>query len=112
MPTFVASFGPERAPRDAPDAAAVAEDLVAELIERSGKLGVDPGDVAGLVALDLVASLAAYNRAPVAITLAVLAAAAPTREVLLRAANARGERPPPLTVAKLTAIAPSVCRLH
>jgi hypothetical protein len=90
----------------------VAEDLVAEMIERSGKLGVDPADVAGLVALDLIASLAAYGRAPVAITLAVLAAAAPTREVLLRAANARGERPPPLNVAKLTAIAPSVCRLH
>lgn len=112
MPTLVANFGPERAPREAPDACAVAEDLVAELIERSAKLGVDPADVAGLVALDLVASLAAYGRAPVAITLAVLAAAAPTREVLLRAANARGERPPPLNVAKLTAIAPSVCRLH
>jgi hypothetical protein len=31
---------------------------------------------------------------------------------LLRDANQRGERPPPLNVARLTAIAPDACRLH
>jgi len=31
---------------------------------------------------------------------------------MLRAANRRGERPPPLNVAKLAAIAPDACRLH
>jgi hypothetical protein len=112
MPMVAAPFGPERTVRDAYDASSLAEDIVAAIIERSYKLEVDPGDVAALVALDLIASIAAYGRAPLAITLAVLAAAAPTREMLLRAANARGETPPPLNVAKLTAIAPSVCRLH
>jgi class 3 adenylate cyclase len=42
---------------------------------------------------------------------AAIAAAAPTRELLLRDANRRGERPPPLNVARLTAIAPDACRL-
>jgi hypothetical protein len=32
--------------------------------------------------------------------------------VLVREANRRGERPPPLSVAKLTSIAPDACRLH
>jgi hypothetical protein len=42
----------------------------------------------------------------------ILAAAAPTREALVREANRRGERPPPLSVARLVAIAPDACRLH
>jgi hypothetical protein len=112
MPTLANSFGPERAPCDAPDAATVAEDLVGELIERSRKLGVDPADVAALVALDLVASLEAYSRAPVAITRAVIGAAAPTRAALLRDANQTGAPRPSLNIAKLTAIAPGACRLH
>lgn len=41
----------------------VAEDLVAELIERCHRLDVDPGDDAALLVLDLVASLMAYGRA-------------------------------------------------
>ena len=32
--------------------------------------------------------------------------------MLLRDANRRGGRPPPLNVAKLIAIAPGTCRLH
>jgi hypothetical protein len=81
------------------------------MIERSKRCGVDTGDVASLLALELVASLAADNRAPPVI-LAAIAAAAPTREALVRDANQRGERPPPLNVAKLAAIAPDACRLH
>ena len=61
---------------------------------------------------NLSQSLAAYNRAPLAVILAAIAEAAPTREALLRDANQRGERPPPLNVARLIAIAPGECRLH
>jgi class 3 adenylate cyclase len=43
---------------------------------------------------------------------AAIAAAAPTREALVRDANRLGQRPPPLNVAELIAIAPSACRLH
>ena len=82
------------------------------MIDRSRRLEVDAGDVASLLALELVSSLAAYNRAPLAFILAAIAAAAPTRDALLRDANQRGERPPPLNVARLTAIAPDACRLH
>ena len=109
---IVALFGPERAVRDAPDASSLAEDIVIEMIERSKKFEVDTGDVAALLALDLVASLAAYDRAPLPVILAAIAEAAPTRETLLRDANRCGERPPPLSVAKLAAIAPDACRLH
>ena len=63
QPTPLNPFGPERAPREAPDASLVAEDLVAELIKRCHRLDVDPGDAAALLALDLVASIAAYGRA-------------------------------------------------
>jgi hypothetical protein len=56
--------------------------------------------------------LAAYDRAPLPVIMAAIAAAAPTREALVRDANQRGERPPPLNVAKLAAIAPDACRLH
>jgi hypothetical protein len=82
------------------------------MIERSKRCGVDTGDVASLLTLELVASLAAYNRAPLAVILAAIAEAAPTRETLVREANRLGQRPPPLSVAKLIAIAPSACRLH
>jgi hypothetical protein len=57
-------------------------------------------------------SIADYERAPLPVILAAIAAAAPTREALLRDANQRGERPPRLNVARLTAIAPDACRLH
>jgi hypothetical protein len=111
-PIVVIPFGPELKPRDAPDAAALAEEVLLSMIERSRSHGVDTGDVASLLALELVASLAAYDRAPLPVILAAIAAAAPTREALVRDANRRGERPPPLSVAKLAAIAPDTCRLH
>jgi hypothetical protein len=99
--------------RDAPDASSLTEDLAVSMIERCCKgWGVDTGDVASLLALELIASLAAYDRAPPPVILAAIAEAAPTREALLRDANQRGERPPPLNVARLTAIAPDACRLH
>jgi hypothetical protein len=34
------------------------------------------------------------------------------RQALVRDANRLGQRPPPLNVAKLNAIAPGACRLH
>ena len=106
-------FGPtSHEIRDAPDAAELAEEVILWMIERSKGCSVDTGDVASLLALELVASLAAYNRAPLPVVLAAIAAAAPTREALVRDANRRGERPPPLNLARLTAIAPDACRLH
>ena len=36
------------------------------MIERSKRIGVDTGDIAALLSLELIASLAAYNRAPLA----------------------------------------------
>ena len=110
---FVALFGlTSHECRDAPDASSLAEDLVLSMIERCKGWGVDTGDVASLLALELIASIAAYDRAPLPVILAAIAEAAPTREALLRDANQRGERPPPLNVARLTAIAPDACRLH
>jgi hypothetical protein len=110
---FVVPFGHmSHAGRDAPDAAELAEDAILWMIERSKRCGVDTGDVASLLALELVASLAAYNRAPLAVILAAIAEAAPTREALVRDANLRGEHPPPLNVARLVSIAPGACRLH
>jgi hypothetical protein len=46
------------------------------------------------------------------VILAAIAAAALTREALVRDAKRLGQRSPPLSVAKVTAIAPDVCRLH
>ena len=110
---FVLPFGhASREARDAPDAAELAEEVVLSMIERSKGCGVDTGDVASLLALELIASLAAYNRAPLPVILAAIAEAAPTREALVREANRLGQRPPPLNVAKLIVIAPSACRLH
>ena len=109
---FVTPFGhTSQEARNAPDAAERAEEVILWMIERSKGCSVDTGDVASLLALELVASLAAYNRAPLPVVLAAIAAAAPTREALVRDANRRGERPPPLNVARLTAIAPDACRL-
>jgi hypothetical protein len=82
------------------------------MIERSKRANVDTGGVASLLALELVALLAAYDRAPLPVILAAIAEAAPTREALVRDANRLGQRSPSLNVAKLTAIAPDVCRLH
>jgi hypothetical protein len=110
---FVTPFGHTiREARAAPDAAELAEEVILWMIERSRGCSVDTGDVASLLALELVASLAAYNRAPLPVILAAIAEAAPTREALVRDANRLGQRPPPLNVAKLIAIAPGACRLH
>ena len=110
---FVTPFGhTSHDDRNAPDAAELAEEVILWMIERSKGCSVDTGDVASLLALELVASLAAYNRAPLPVILAAIAEAAPTREALVRDANQRGERPPPLNAARLTAIAPDACRLH
>jgi hypothetical protein len=110
---FVLPFGhASRQAGDAPDAAELAEEAIRWMIERSKDCSVDTGDVASLLALELIASLAAYNRAPLPVILAAIAEAAPTREALVRDANRRGARPPPLNVARLTAIAPDACRLH
>ena len=110
---FAIPFGPEsREAHDAPDAAELAEEVILTMIERSKRANVDTGDVASLLALELIASLSAYGRAPIATILAAIAEAAPTREALVREANRLGQRPPPLSVARLTAIAPGACRLH
>ena len=110
---FVVPFGHmSHAGHDAPDAAELAEDLILTMIERSKRCEVDTGDVASLLALELVASLAAYDRAPLPVILAAIAQAAPAREALAREANRLGQRPPPLNVARLTAIAPDSCRLY
>ncbi len=62
---FVTPFGhTSHEGRDAPDAAELAEELILTMIERSKRSEVDTGDVASLLALELVASLAAYGRAP------------------------------------------------
>jgi hypothetical protein len=95
-----------------PNAAELAEETLLWMIDPSRRLEVDAGDLAILLALELVSSLAAYNRAPLAVILATIATAAPTRDAILRDANRRGARPPPLSVAKLIAIAPGACRLH
>jgi hypothetical protein len=79
---FVTLFGlSSHEGRDAPDASSLAEDLVLSMIERCKGCGVDTGDVASLLALELVASLAAYNRAPLPVILAAIAEAAPSRQL-------------------------------
>ena len=66
---FVVPFGHmSHAGRDAPDAAELAEDAILWVIERSKICAVDTGDVASLLALELIASLAAYNRAPLPVS--------------------------------------------
>ena len=68
------------------------------MIERCKGCGVDAGDAASLLVLELIASIAAYDRAAVSVILAAIAEAAPTRAALVRDANGRGERPPPCAV--------------
>jgi hypothetical protein len=110
---FVTPFGPTSPEtRDAPDAAELAEEVILWMIERSKRASIDTGDVAALLSLELVASLAAYDRAPLPVILAAIAEAAPTRETLVREANRLGQRPPPLNVARLVSIDPDACRLH
>jgi hypothetical protein len=46
------------------------------MIERRKGWGVDTGDVASLLALELIASIAAYDRAPLPVILAAIAEAA------------------------------------
>lgn len=109
---LVTLFGHESPPPSPPDAGELAEEIFLTMIERATRLKADPGDVASLLALELVASLAAYDRAPLPVIMAAIAAAAPTRELVVREANQRGKPPPPLNVANLMAIAPDACRLH
>jgi hypothetical protein len=104
-------FGSERLRTGAPDPVVVAEDTIAGMIDHCAKLGIDAGDVAALTILDLTARLCAYERAPLPVVLAALAAAVPAREAVLRDANARGVELPSLGTAKL-AIAANACRLH
>jgi hypothetical protein len=103
-------FGPTRS-GEPPDPAAAAENTVEGMIELCAKLGVDTGDCAALVTLDLCARLCAYGRADLPAVLQALAVAVPARMLLLHEANARGVEPPPLSAAKL-AIAANTCRLH
>jgi hypothetical protein len=57
---FVALFGlTSDECRDAPDASSLAEDLVLSMIERCKGQGADTGDVASLLALELIASIGA-----------------------------------------------------
>jgi hypothetical protein len=112
MPTPVASFGPERSPRNPTDPSDVAEDAVREMLERSKTLGVDPAAVTAMVALEAVSMLSAYGRSPLEVTMAALAAAAPARVVVLADANARGVEPPSLSTARLQELAPGTCRLN
>ncbi len=81
-------LGPVRPSRDPYDAAALAEETINVMLDVAGRWNIDAGDTAALMPLDLVARLAAYGRAPVSITLAVLgrAAASPA----LRQADRRG----------------------
>ena len=113
---FVTPFGhTSREAHDAPDAAELAEEVILWMIERSKGCGVDTGDTASLLALELIASLAAYeDRAPLPVILASIAEATEPRpgKALVRDANRLGQRPPPLNVARLIAIAPDACRLH
>jgi hypothetical protein len=106
---FVTAFGPGYGGCVASDAG---EDLILTMIEHSKRLEIDTGDVASLLALELVASLSAYGRASLADILSAIATSAPTRETLLREANRLGRQPPPLNTARLVTIAPSACRLH
>ena len=78
---------------------------------RAGEIDVDAGDAAALAALDLVVCLAVSGRAPLQVVLDTIAAATPVREALVRDANRRNERPPPLSAARLDPLVDS-CRLN
>jgi hypothetical protein len=110
MPQAILLFGPTRAVSEPPDPAAVAEDSVEGMMERCAKLGINTGDCAALMVLDLVARLCAYSRADLPAVLQALAVSVPAREMLLRAANEAGEPAPPLGAAKLAIV--TARRLH
>ena len=82
------------------------------MMNRARELDIDPGDVAALLALDLVARLAVYGRAPLQVVLDTIAAAAPVREALVRDANRRDQRPPPLSVADMGSLVLDARRLN
>ena len=71
------------------------------MLDHAHEAGVDPGDAAAMAALDLIACLAVYGRAPLAAVLDTLAKAAPVRIKLVKDANRRNQPPPPLGVARL-----------
>jgi hypothetical protein len=58
-------FGPERTPHNSSDPAALAEKTISAMLEAARRFDIDPGDIAALMALDLVPRLAAYGRSPV-----------------------------------------------
>lgn len=97
---------------DPPDASALAEEVFLGMMHRARELDIDAGDTAALLALDLVARLAVNGRAPLKVVLDTIAAAAPAREALLRAARRRNERPAPLSVARLGPLLLDEARLN
>ena len=72
------------------------------LIIRANAADFNAGDVAALVALDLIAGLAVFGRAPLEVVIDTLAKAARAREVLMRVAWSPNERPPPLGTGRLS----------
>lgn len=97
---------------DPPDASALAEETFLAMMHRARELGIDAGDVAALLALDLVARLAVNGRARLPVVLDAIGAAAPAREALLHDSNRRNERPPPLSVARLGPLVLDEARLN
>jgi hypothetical protein len=97
---------------DPSDASALAEEVFLAMMHRARELGIDAGDTAALLALDLVARLVVNGRARLPVVLDAIAAAAPTRVALLRAARRRNERPAPLSVARLDPLVLDEARLN
>ena len=104
----LADFDDEAAGRQT--AAQLAEGFVHALMIRANAAKLDAGDVAALVALDLIAGLAVFGRAPLEVVIDTLAKAARTREVLMRDALSRNERPPPLNTGRLSPLVIESCR--
>jgi hypothetical protein len=82
-------------------ASELAEDFINALLTHARAIGVDGGDVAAMAALDLIARLAVYGRAPLPVVLDTLAEAAPVRVALVKDADKRNRRPPPIGFARL-----------
>ena len=82
-------------------AAELAERFVVALLDHARNVEVDPGDAAAMAALDLIACLGVFGRAPLATVLGTLAKAASVRVKLMRDADKRNQLPPPLGVARL-----------
>ena len=90
---------PEPPEDDAPGAltaSELAEGFVTTMLDYAHEAGIDPGDTAAMAALDLVACLAVFGRAPLQVVLDTIAKAAPVRIALVKDANRRNELPPPL----------------